>query len=137
VTFKHRGHRGTFKKSLIKLMVEVRTMKMLVPILEKLREEQSYAATRWQRRILADQERSRRAKEARERAASPRGRLDRVQALILRLQGRQRRAERALAKARRRARALQRSVDRYNGITGAPDSPISELITPLEKVDII
>lgn len=131
VTFKHSGHDKTFKKALIKLMVEVRTMKMLVPILADIRRDQSYGAARWQKRILADQERSRKAQEARDRAASPQGRLERVQALIKRLQARQKRAERALAKARRRERALQRSIERGMGYRLPQITPISGLITPL------
>ena len=128
VAFKHQGHDKTFKKSLIKLMVEVRTMKMLPPILEKLRKEQSYATTMWQKRILADQERSRRAAAAREEAQSPRGRLERAQEAAKRLRTRAKRLATALRKAEGRVRRLEGVVARQNGARSAPNYPISRLL---------
>jgi len=130
VFFKHKGHDKTFKKALIKLMVEVRAMKMLAPILAGIRREQSYATTRWRRRILADQERSRRAAAAREEAQSPRGRLERAQEAAKRLRTRAKRLATALRKAEGRVRRLEGVVARQNGARSTPNYPISGVGLP-------
>ena len=108
------GHRATFKKSLIKLFVEVRSFRVMPVAFWQIRLERHRAlveASKASRAAQAASRRLQRVGEAREAANSPAGRLKRVQARAKRLRTRIKRLQTALAKAERQARRLERRLD--------------------------
>jgi len=104
------GHRASFKKSLIKLFVEVRAYRMLPPIFAALRAEQAASKARAQKACAVAVARATRLDERRREARSPAGKLKRAQERAKRLRTRIKRLTTALKKAERQARALERRL---------------------------
>ena len=106
------GHRATFKKSLIKLMCEVKTMRILPPIFAAIRDNKDRKFRAMEKSIVSRERKVKSRERAREKARlkreDPSQKLLKAKARVSRLAAKTRRAKIALRKARREAAALER-----------------------------
>lgn len=108
--YKGRGHTGTFKRALIKVMVEARTMGMIPAAMAEVRQELSLAAKKASQAASREARQAQRLREAKELRQSPAWRLQHAQERAKRLRTRIKRLQTLLKKAERQARGLERRL---------------------------
>lgn len=102
------GHRASFKKSLIKLLVEVRTYRMLIPVFAKIRRDAVDRAAANAKATVAYSKKLQREADFAARKKTTAYKLEKVQARAAILRTRIKRLTTALKKAERQAKALER-----------------------------
>lgn len=123
------GHRASFKKSMIKLAIETRALRYLVPIYAQIRAEEAARLAQ----IRNGHARAQRAQDAAQRAVdrrlalkerrkTPEWRLEQARARDKALGTRIKRLQTAQKKAQRQVRALERVVDKKKPAQCAPGS---------------
>ncbi len=113
--YKGNGHRASFKKSVIKLQVEVRTYRLLPPIFAAIRRDKAAGLVQMNKATTRAMARAERLAEARRLAHSPARRLQATQERVKRLRTRIKRLQTALKKAERQERRLNRVIEPVMG----------------------
>lgn len=111
--FKHyggNGHRASFKKSVIKLYVEVRAYRLLPPIFAQMRREDAEAKERAVQAMATATKRALRTEMVKQVKKTVPYKLQQVQARQKRLRTRIKRLQTALKKADRQARTLEKRL---------------------------
>lgn len=104
------GHRASFKKSVIKLYVEVRAYRLLPPIFAQMRREDAEAKARADQAMATATKRALRTEMVKQVKKTVPYKLQQVQARQKRLRTRIKRLQTALKKADRQARALEKRL---------------------------
>lgn len=112
--FKGNGHRASFKRSLIKLMCEVRSLRLLVPAFAQIRDNRTRKNLAMAKAITSGEKKSRRIERAREKSRQQRQEPSRMllkaQDRVKRLAAKARRTKTALRKARRAVAVLKKKI---------------------------
>lgn len=114
------GHRASFKKSLIKLMVEVRVYKMLIPIFAKIRQDAKDKAKASAAAAVSYSKKLQREADLAARRKTPAYKLEKVLVRAAILRTRIKRLSTALKKAERQAKAIGRRMAQPTRAQPAP-----------------
>lgn len=121
-----RGHTGTFKKTVIKVYVETRVMRLLPPIFAEIRKELAEKRLKSEREAAAITRREQRVLDARSLRKTPGWRLQHALDRVRRLETRIKRLTTMKKKAERQARTLERSMAKRVSQSSGSDTPVPE-----------